>query len=225
MTEPTHAPDTFHHQSDLIDLGPARAFARGSSQKLWLDALTGTDGLRVAAHCAGRWGLTTYDRIGALLRNLWTAGYDLERVPGPRGGRGTWYLRGYQPEQVTLRRVVRALGYHLTNDQARPWEPQRLITMLAAEQPETITNVNDLLNRAGWAAWQGVPARTPARDVLDRILRACRPEPATPDAAPDTRGSLLAQILNASRGSSPGTGFTLEEAAIVADAISVTRPA
>lgn len=217
MTTSTPGQAAHNPATDAIDLSAAHRIARGAAQRAWLAELSTADGLCVADHLSRRWSAATYDRMTAFLTKLWGAGYILRHQPGPRGGRGTWWLCGYQPDQASHRRLITALGYDVGNTAPTKWQPANLLAMLAAEDLETVRSATDLLGLAPWVAWHGLLTDTPPRDALAQILDACR----TPDrasAAGNSRGALLARLLNNSR--TGGASLTVEQAALIADALT-----
>lgn len=221
MTSSTYDQANADPATDAIDLSAARRLARGAAQQAWLTQLTTATGLRVADHLPRRWSAATYDRMTAFLTKLWAAGYDLAHRPGPRGGRGTWQLCGYRPGQATHRRIITALGYNIANSSDRRWQPSRLLAMLAAEDSETLRTATYVLELARWAAWRGLPVDTSAPHALARVVDACR-APAAASSAGESRGVLLAKLLNGSRAG--GASFALDQAALIADALTVPPP-
>lgn len=215
----TSTPSRAFHDpaTDAIDLSAAHRIARGTAQRAWLAEVSTADGLCVADHLPRRWSGATYDRMTAFLTKLWAAGYLLSHQPGPRGGRGTWWLCGYQPDQAPHRRIITALGYDVGDTAPSRWQPANLLATLAAEDLETVRNATDLLDLARWVEWYGLLTDTPAQDALARILDACR-SPDRSSAADSSRGALIARLLNGSR--TAGAILTLEQAALIADALT-----
>lgn len=218
MSTSTHGQMIPHPATNAIDIAEAAKLARGPAQQRWLAELTTVSGLRVADHLPRRWSTATYDRMTAFFTKLWAAGYDLSNQPGPRGGRGTWHLVGYQPGQAPHRHIIAALGYNIASAKDR-WQPTRLYTALDAEAPATVRNAADLLHLVSWVAWHGIPGDTPAPDALARVLDACRAPAGSTTGS--SRGELLARLLNDSRAG--GASITLGKAAVIADALTM-RP-
>lgn len=215
----THAQHPSQPVTARVDLSVARRLARGPAQRTWLEELVSDTGLVVALHLPRRYSSSTYDRMTGYLTKLWAAGYEIHQELGPRGGRGTWYLRGYKPDSAPNRGVAAALGYDVAFRAAQPWLTEHLLQMLDDADSETVQNATELLDLVSWFMWSEFSFDTPKVEVLSRILDACRTPPVVAPGA-QTR----AELLLGARGAVGTCDVSLEQAAGIADAITIAAP-
>lgn len=210
-TETTTCSTGSHVALRANELDAARRLARGSAQRTWLAALVSPDGLHVNSFTGRRCSARTSERILRFISALWRAGYDLDHRPGPRGGRGTWCMRGYRPELARCRELMFRLGALRDGPPSGvDAEVDDIVAGLRHESERTIEDALYVTSRAGspeyW--WQA--------GVHD-LVAACRVDQADPLA--EARADILCAVL----GNTAHPAISLPDATMVAAEIARDR--